>query len=357
MIFNKHFVVLLACCLLVASGPLTAKTPKHTLHYKIIPFDVHFWIEGSHCLNSAGVIVGSKAVPQQPHSDASNRQTYLWKNGVLKNLGISEKEFFSSKPSAINDKGQVVGLLDKGIGDQFMHDWGHAFLWERGHWQDFGSLLTEEVSAASAINNKGEIVISAQQSSLPNRDDPHPEQQQPCYLYRKGLPLTLLGYGGAVALNNKSQILLNDWTNPTTPYSIWDSGRKTPLVSPKLAGCTLRDMNDHLQIIGQQGNQAFLYEKDQITYVGQSKDNSAASLNNKGQVVGYYLPHVTGKKPLRHAFLWQSGKFSDLNSLISPKQGWVFENAVCINDRGQIVGTGTYRGKASGFLLTPVYEK
>lgn len=217
---TKHLAAASACCLLAAGSTAGAKTPKHSPHYRITPFDVHFWIEGSHCLNLAGVIVGSKAVPQQPHSDASNRQTYLWKNGVLKNLGISEKELFSSAPSAINNRGQVVGLLDKGIGDQFMHDWGHAFLWQRGHWQDLGSLLTEKVNAASAINNKGEIIISTQDSSLPNRDDPHPELQQPCYLYRKGQSLTLLGYGGAVALNNKTQVLLNDWSNQTTPYSI-----------------------------------------------------------------------------------------------------------------------------------------
>lgn len=128
-----------------------------------------------------------------------------------------------------------------------------------------------------------------------------------------------------------------------------------PLTSAKLSGCTLRDMNDHLQIIGQQGDRAFLYEEEQLTYLSEFEDNSAESLNNKGQIVGnYYLPRIVGKKPVQRAFLWQNGKFIDLNSLISPKRGWVFRDASCINDRGQIVGTGTYRGKYSGFLLTPV---
>lgn len=355
MTLTKHLAAAFLCCFLAAASTAGAKTPKHSPHYRITPFDIYFVVEGSHCLNSAGIIVGSKSVPQKPHSDALNRQTYLWKNGVLKSLGITEDELASSEPSAINDRGQVVGTLDKGTGFQNMHSWGHAFLWERGHWQDLNPLMTGEVSAATAINNKGEITISTQSSSMISMDDPHREQQQPCYLYRKGQGLTLLGYGGVVALNNNSQILLNNWWSEGSKYSLWDSGKTTVLTAPELAGGTLRGMNDHLQIIGQQGDRAFLYENGHLTYLGQSKDNYAASLNNKGQIVGYYyLPRVAGKKPVQHAFLWQKGKFSDLNRLISPKRGWVFRDASCINDRGQIVGTGTYRGKYSGFLLTPV---
>ncbi len=350
-------VAAFVCCLLAFGSPLGAKTPKHTPHYKITPFDIHFVVEGSHCLNSAGVMVGSKPAPRPPHSFAINRQTYLWKKGVLKNLGITEEELASSAPSAINDRGQVIGTLDKGTGFQNMHSWGHAFLWERGHWQDFGPLLTEEVSRAVAINNTGEVAISAQTSSLYSMDYAHPEQQHPCYLYRKGQGLRLLGYGSVVALNNKSQILLNDQENERKQYSVWDNGKITSLINLELVGNMPQDMNDHLQIIGQQGNRAFLYEKGRFTYIGQSNDY-VKSLNNKAQIVGYYeLPQVPGKRPASRAFLWQNGKFSDLNTLISPTLGWVFEDANCINDRGQIVGTGTYRGKPSGFLLTPISEK
>ena len=59
------------------------------------------------------------------------------------------------------------------------------------------------------------------------------------------------------------------------------------------------------------------------------------------------------RKDLAHAFLWQKDKLYDLNSLVSPQSGWILEEAISINDRGQIVGAGTHWGKPTGYLMTP----
>ena len=52
-----------------------------------------------------------------------------------------------------------------------------------------------------------------------------------------------------------------------------------------------------------------------------------------------------------HAFLYREGRMQDLNDLIPSGSGWVLEEARAINDRGQIVGFGTFQGRTRAFLL------
>jgi probable HAF family extracellular repeat protein len=78
---------------------------------------------------------------------------------------------------------------------------------------------------------------------------------------------------------------------------------------------------------------------------GQSR---VIDVNNGGDVVGYCFG--AGKE---RAFLWRKENLYDLNLLVPKRSGWALEIAWAINDRGQIVGHGTYRGKDCAFLLTP----
>jgi hypothetical protein len=79
--------------------------------------------------------------------------------------------------------------------------------------------------------------------------------------------------------------------------------------------------------------------------------NTARSMNNCGFVVGGY-----GADSDRYrGFLWSpSGGFQDLNSLLPPGSGWTIQDALAINDRGEIVGKATHNRDESGFLLTPL---
>ena len=54
-----------------------------------------------------------------------------------------------------------------------------------------------------------------------------------------------------------------------------------------------------------------------------------------------------------HAFLYQNGTMTDLNSLIPLDSGWVLQDASWINDLGQIIGTGTFNGSPAAFRLDP----
>lgn len=56
------------------------------------------------------------------------------------------------------------------------------------------------------------------------------------------------------------------------------------------------------------------------------------------------------------AFLWQDGRFTDLNGLLAKDSGWNLQDARAINGRGQIIGYGEHDGQERAFLLTPLQK-
>jgi len=84
--------------------------------------------------------------------------------------------------------------------------------------------------------------------------------------------------------------------------------------------------------------------------------SSAADINESNQVVGtsWLVTQLTSLyDPTQyHAFLWQNGAMTDLNTLIAPDSGWILTAATAINDNGDIVGSGLLDGQVHGFLLT-----
>jgi probable HAF family extracellular repeat protein len=109
---------------------------------------------------------------------------------------------------------------------------------------------------------------------------------------------------------------------------------------------------------------AFLYDpRDTVTPMHDLQAGNAAwdgwsseahSINDAGWVVGQ-LYRGAGRSQ-QAAFVYVPGLgMLGLGDLVDPSQsaGWVFANAWGINDRGQIVGVGTYRGYARAFLLNP----
>lgn len=89
--------------------------------------------------------------------------------------------------------------------------------------------------------------------------------------------------------------------------------------------------------------------------------SAASKINFLGQVIGISGNTVAESFGNRYEvigrpFIWthRSG-MQDLNTLISAKSGWVLNSATGINFWGQIVGSGTLKGKPHGFLLTPKF--
>jgi probable HAF family extracellular repeat protein len=99
--------------------------------------------------------------------------------------------------------------------------------------------------------------------------------------------------------------------------------------------------------------EAFLASNGTRTMLGTlgGSFSAAHGVNNHGHVVGGSL--CQEDEDFR-AFLFRNGKLYDLSSLLPNEGEWQLTQALGINDRGQIVGIGTWGGKDHAFLLTPV---
>jgi probable HAF family extracellular repeat protein len=263
---------------------------------------------------------------------------FLWWNGVLGNLG-DFGQGGANDASAINDLAQVVGqsaghafLWSRSIG---MYNLGftgnayhinnqgeivgqvtpvsHAFLWKDGNMQDLGT-LGGGGSAATGINDAGLVVG---QASGPNFLH--------AFAWTQGTGMRDLGTldgdpassSGAVAVNNRNQIVGNSFSH----------------------------------IVG--STHAVYYGRDGITDLGSLAVYSVATgVNDFGEVVGASST-VSGDT---HAFRTDlyNPQPADLNSEIPPNSGWLLVYATGVNNAGQIVGSGDFKGQLHGFLLTPV---
>ena len=81
-----------------------------------------------------------------------------------------------------------------------------------------------------------------------------------------------------------------------------------------------------------------------------SLNSEARGLNNNGLIVGWsQRTNVAG----RTAFLYDGTTMIDLNTRLIDPTDWQLMEANAINDKGQIVGTGLYKGEQVAFLLLP----
>jgi probable HAF family extracellular repeat protein len=84
-------------------------------------------------INNHGLVVGS-----------SGSHAFSWHNGIMTDLGTLGGP--TSFDSAVNDRGQILGMADTTAGDS------HAVLWDQGRTVDLGALRVGD------INNRGTVV-------------------------------------------------------------------------------------------------------------------------------------------------------------------------------------------------------
>jgi probable HAF family extracellular repeat protein len=92
---------------------------------------------------------------------ATSIHALLWQNGKARNLGTLGGTLFSAA-SAINERGQVAGFSDVSgdtspyafLGNSYVH----AFFWQDGEMKDLGTLPGDSASLAFSLNNEGQAV-------------------------------------------------------------------------------------------------------------------------------------------------------------------------------------------------------
>jgi uncharacterized membrane protein len=177
-------------------------------------------------------------------------------------------------------------------------------------------------------------------------------------LWKRGTPLDLGGCCGGVAngLNNNGQAIghLYDAQGRYRAF-LWDQPRGIQFLGPPDSFSSAIAINDQGHIVLQEFDKGlFLYKNPNTSVQIVTPPKFPAevrAMSNQNVVVGAYGPFSDAN----HAFRWdEKNGFVDLNSLIPAGSGWKLEAATGINDQGQIVGVGDYKGNdGAGFLLTP----
>ncbi|HEX7183829.1 MAG TPA: hypothetical protein VF756_18515 [Thermoanaerobaculia bacterium] len=163
----------------------------------------------------------------------------------------------SGAATAINNKGQVVGIsgtCDQAVGRLTA---AHAVLWEKGTVTDLGNLGEEHWNTPMAINQQGEVVGFA---SLPGSDPDNPQLRAFLWTRRDGIQNlgTLPGdvYSEAHGINERGQVVgISCDAAGNCRAFLWEDGVMkdlNTLVAPGYAGVltTAQDINDRGEITG-----------------------------------------------------------------------------------------------------------
>lgn len=263
---------------------------------------------------------------------------FLWEAGVMTALpplagGID------SYAAGINNRGQIAGWAENGVHDPTCNDAPpanqvlqfEAVVWgpELGEMTQLSPLGTDPDSAATAINDKGQVVgISGLCSNAVGGTS---AQHAVFWENVNTQPIDLGNFDGGLA-----------WNTPTA-------------------------MNNEGQVAGfgnQQGSRAttfnpvgFYWDRQHgikaVNPLAGDTNSWAWGINKHGQVVGQSFNQNTGAA---RAFLYEKGQLTDLNMLIQPDSSLQLLLANDINDRGEIVGFAldTNTSDTVAFLAVPI---
>jgi probable HAF family extracellular repeat protein len=243
--------------------------------------------------------------------------------------------FFSSA-NVLSKSGTFAGWADTSTKDSFPPFCfnpdcyvSHALQWRDGSLTDLGALAEGWSSAATWINNTGEVV-GISQNGITDLAIGFPEERAVLWRDSQMVDLGTLGGNQSIALsiNNHGQIAGLALNSTPDPFSIYDylfygspNGTQTRAV--------LWDRNGNMQDLGTLGG----------------PDSYAVFINDHGQVAGWSYTNSTlnasSGLPTFHPFLWEKGKgMRDLGTL----GGTIAQAVNALNEHGQVAGSTTMPG-------------
>lgn len=303
----------------------------------------------AHAINELGQVVGVSM------NGALVQHAFVWSaGGGMVDLGDLPGGDNDSSASGINNAGTVVGssgALNTAQGY-------HAFQWTSGAGMaDLGAKPNNGyISFGAGINSAGTIVgASGFGSSFT------------AYVKSSDGAMTLLSKPSgsstqANAINDDGVIAgFTQKSNGTTRATLWANGTRTEL-GDLAGGADYSNglaLNQAGLLVGSSGvaggGHAFAWTAaggmvDLGDLPGGSVASAAHGVNDLGDIVGF----GSNADNQNRALLWRKGSMLDLSTLAEAQaQGWVFEQALDINNAGAIVGWGWHNGQQRGFVLAP----
>jgi probable HAF family extracellular repeat protein len=255
---------------------------------------------------------------------------FRWKDGVMVPLPPFPGGY-NSYATAANNVGQVVGWAENGVHDPtcdpaFQILQFRAVIWAPdGEMQELPPLPGDSTSAATAINDKGQVVgiSGACGIAVGGVSAAH------AVLWENGIPVDIGNLGG------------HSWNTPT---AINEKGT--------IVGFSLPAGQD-----GTTNYEAFVWTKESgMSSLGKPEGDirsAAFGVNDKEQIVGL----SRGGPYVFRALLWEDGIMTDINELTLPGSPFLLY-ANDINNRGEIVGQAFNPDteEAPAFVGTPSHS-
>lgn len=304
-----------------------------------------------HAINGSGAVAG-----QSTNKDGIVRAVWWDAAGVIHEIPTPIVPGHFSHALDINEKNVVVGRMATATSD-----W-HAFKFNSGVLTD---LTAAEKSIAFSINNSNDVVGQWTVAGTPPRN----------YAVKwaggaPGVPAWLGGFGGLVdfasAISDYNAIAgTSALFGGKRHAALWRSGTIIDLgtvggehsygraLTARESDALVYVVGDSEFTFGSMDTHAFLYSLGTHTMIDIGtlpgcSWTQANGINKMKRVVGSCQGFGYS-----HAWLWDGGTMVDLESLISPAEGWTLQGANDINENGQIVGYGTHFGKGRAFIMTP----
>ena len=294
-------------------------------------------------INATGITVGQADVVT---TTPTYHHAFLNDGTTIRDLGTLGGNY--SAAYAINKTNQVVGAAANSTG------FNHAFLYNGTAMRDLGTLGGSQ-STANAINNIG--VIAGRATDI--------NGQFHAFYYTAGKMTeiqtgnTLYSNANGISSNSKVTGL---WAPDTSHQAafIYTLSTNTFQNIGALAGANYAEgfaINRNGVATGASGTNGgtiygFRYSAG-IMHKLPSRGGTQTygyGINDNGLIVGY----SNDTSNVNHAVLIQGTTLTDLNTVIDPNAGWLLTVAHSINNNGDIVGEGVYKGAVRGFLLTPI---
>ena len=322
-----------------------------------------FWI------NESGTAVGfsQNGVIDPLTPNFPELRAVVWSNGKIIELGTFGGNH--SMAQAVNNRDQVVGFALNAVPDsiepQPLPTEMHAFLWDNGVMQDLGTLGGPD-SWAMFINDRGQVAGISYPDSEPSSVCDTPGKNH-AFLWEKGHMQDVGTLGGTCswpeALSNQGQIV--GWSAPpgdlTLHPFLWERGKIRDLGTLGGSFGVATWVNDLGEVIGSATTEndetllGFVWKNGVMTALEPLPGDCVSEAyrnNSRGQIIGASISCDGSFKGV----LWENGTVTDLNTFVPPGSALEINAGVLyLNDRGEIAGSDVLlNGDFRFFTLTPV---
>jgi uncharacterized membrane protein len=301
-------------------------------------------------INAQGQVTGWSSAANTTQDAPAGSRGWVWQNGALTELTVPGKTGLTVAPVAINDRGQVGGMVAA-------TDGAFVALWENG----VPTLAPSPGGQAYDLNERGEMV-GGWRSSFCTRN---------CgggwWIFRNGT-VREPGNQGFLrilpeAINDAGQIAgtvfeRQPGTESTRAFLLESDSAALTLLPTSAVASQAHDIDARGRVVGQDnvdGYRAFIWTRGGApVHLGRLPGGFiavATDVNSQGVAIGRSnCAGCTDALPV----LFRGSAAVRIEDLFAAGD-WVVREVTDINDRGQIVGWGTHRttGVRGALLLTP----